>query len=103
MFTAESSSGSVTVEFAHKRGNLTVRKIVVFETLYRGQREVAIHAEIEDQNQTVYFPEIETTASDNADEDKMIAATGEVTIRDTVKYHDLIAGEIYTLQRHTEG
>ena len=98
MFTAESSSGSVTVEFAINARELDGKEIVVFETLYRGQREVAIHAEIEDQNQTVYFPEIETTASDNADEDKMIAATGEVTIRDTVKYHDLIAGETYTLK-----
>ena len=98
MFTAESSSGSVTVEFAINARELDGKEIVVFETLYRGQREVAIHAEIEDQNQTVYFPEIGTTASDNADGDKMIAATGEVTVRDTVKYHNLIAGETYTLK-----
>ena len=71
---------------------------MVFESLYKGDRELAIHADIEDEGQTILFPEIGTTAKDGSDGDKILSSSGEVTIVDTVKYDGLIEGKTYTLK-----
>ena len=34
---------------------LTEKEIVVFESLYKGDRELAVHADIEDEGQTIFF------------------------------------------------
>ena len=98
IFTAESSSGSITLEFTVNAKELDGKEIVVFEKLFRGEREVAVHADISDRDQTVSFPAITTTASDDADGDKIIAATGTATVRDTVSYSNLQPGKSYTLK-----
>ena len=36
----------------------------VFEELYQEDLKLAVHADITDQDQTIYFPEIGTTAKD---------------------------------------
>ena len=46
-------------------------------------REIAVHADIEDHEQSIYFPGIGTTAKDKADGDQEAVATKEVTIIDT--------------------
>lgn len=97
-FTAESSSGSITMEFTVNAKELDGKEIVVFEKLFRGEREVAVHADISDRDQTVSFPAITTTASDDADGDKIIAATGTATVCDTVSYSNLQPGKSYTLK-----
>lgn len=39
--------------------------------------EVAVHADIKDANQTIYFPEIKTTAKDGSDGDQDVSASKE--------------------------
>lgn len=53
-FTPETADGEVTVSFTFDGSAITKdTEIVVFETLYREGTEIAGHADIEDENQTV--------------------------------------------------
>ena len=53
-FTPETADGKVTVSFTFDGSVITKEtEIVVFETLYREGTEIAVHADIEDENQTV--------------------------------------------------
>ena len=64
-FTPETADGEVTVSFTFDGSVITKEtEIVVFETLYREGTEIAVHADIEDENQTVTIhpqPEPEKT------------------------------------------
>ncbi len=53
-FTPETSDGEVTVSFTFDGSAITKdTEIVVFETLYRDETEIAVHADIDDKGQTV--------------------------------------------------
>ena len=53
-FTPEKSNGEVTVLFTFDASGIkTDTELVVFETLYRDNVEIAVHADIEDEGQTV--------------------------------------------------
>ena len=52
--------------------------LVVFEDLYYQDKVVAVHADITDEDQTVWFPEIRTTAVDKKDGDKEVVSEGKV-------------------------
>ena len=53
-FTPETADGEVTVSFTFDGSVITKdTEIVVFETLHRDETEIAVHADIEDKDQTV--------------------------------------------------
>ncbi len=53
-FTPETADGEVTVSFTFDGSAITKNtEVVVFETLYRDETEIAVHADIEDKDQTV--------------------------------------------------
>ena len=53
-FTPETADGEVTVSFTFDGSVITAdTEIVVFETLYRDETEIAVHADIDDKDQTV--------------------------------------------------
>lgn len=53
-FTPETADGEVTVSFTFDGSVITKdTEIVAFETLYRDETEIAVHADIEDEYQTV--------------------------------------------------
>lgn len=54
-FTAKSSSGTVDVEFKVDGSLLKGKSVVVFEDLYQDDLKMAVHADIEDEGQTVHF------------------------------------------------
>lgn len=98
-FTPDSSTGTVEVAFTFDARLIkTDTKIVVFESLYSDGVELAVHADLDDEGQTVTIkvPEIRTTAA--ADGEKEITAAGTVTIEDTVSYTNLTPGVEYTLK-----
>ena len=72
--------------------------IVVFESLYKDGKELAVHADIDDEGQTVKVkvPEIGTKAT--VDGKKEITAKGTVTIEDIVSYKNLTPGKEYTVK-----
>jgi len=80
--------------------NLKGKTIVVFEDMYYGDKLIATHSDINDENQTVDFPEPEigTTARDSETETNVSYADEEVTIIDTVNYKNLVPEEEYTIK-----
>lgn len=56
-FTPNEPNGSVELEFRFDSTGLLGKEIVVFETLYKDGVEVAVHADIDDENQTVTVEE----------------------------------------------
>lgn len=98
-FTPEARDGEVKVTFTFNSYVITeTTDVVVFESLYREEIEIAVHADIEDEGQSVkvYVPEIKTTAS--IDGKKEITTAGKVTIEDVVSYTNLIPGTEYTIR-----
>ena len=99
-FTPEKSSGTVEVTFAFDASLVADdTELVAYETLTRLNKEVAVHADIEDKGQTVTVetPKIGTVAVDGVDEDKTIAADPEAVLTDTVSYSGLLTEEEYIL------
>ena len=98
-FRATGESGSTTMEFTFDASALKGKAVVVFENLYLEDKEIAVHANIEDADQTITFlnPEIGTTAT-GANGEKTLDATAETVIVDTVAYTGLQPGQEYTLK-----
>ena len=94
-FTPEEPNGSVELSFTFDASVLSGKTLVVFEILTYEDHEVAVHADINDVNQTIYFPEIKTTAKDGDDGDQEVLAEKEATVVDTVTYHGLMPGSSY--------
>lgn len=94
----ETPSGEVIVSFIFDAKLIkTNTSIVVFERLYQGERELAVHADIEDEGQTVtvHVPEIGTQAS--VDGKKEVKATGEIMLADVISYKNLTPGKEYSV------
>lgn len=99
VFTPETPNGTVTVSFTFDSRLIKENtSLVVFETLYKDGKELAVHADIEDENQTVKVkvPEIGTKAT--VDGKKEVTASGRVKIEDTVSYKNLTPGKEYTVK-----
>ena len=96
-FTAESADGTVDVTFTFDGSALAGQSTVVFEDLYQNDIKVATHADITDEDQTVHFPDVHTTAKDGKDGDKTLATKGNVVVIDTVSYSNLVVGREYTV------
>ena len=99
-FTPESASGTVELTYTLDASTLAGATIVVFETLYQDGVEIAAHADINDEAQTVEITEPEkptlgTTAT--VDGQHTADPTGEITIVDVVEYTGLTPGETYTV------
>ncbi|CUX25579.1 VaFE repeat-containing surface-anchored protein [Clostridium sp. C105KSO13] len=94
-FTPEEPSGTVELSFTFDGSNLLGKTIVVFESVSLEGKEVAIHADLEDKEQSIYFPEISTSAKDGKDGDQEILAETNVTIIDTVTYKNLTPDSKY--------
>ena len=95
-FTAERSSGFVDVEFEVNSAVLEGTTIVAFETVTYLDQPVAIHADIEDEGQTVHFPSITTTATVGGS--KTFLPADSITLTDTITYSNLVPGRTYELQ-----
>ncbi len=91
-FTPEEAEGSVELSFTFDASALKGKTIVAFESVSYQEKEIAVHADIESAPQSIYFPEIGTTAKDGKDGDQEALAEKETQIIDTVKYKDLVAG-----------
>ena len=99
VFTPETPNGTVTVSFTFDSRLIKENtSLVVFETLYKDGKELAVHTDINDNGQTVKVkvPEIGTKATVNGE--KTAAAEGDITIEDTVSYKHLIPGKAYTVK-----
>ena len=99
VFTPEAPTGKVIVKFTFDSKYIKAdTDIVVFERLYRDGKELAVHADIEDESQTVKVkvPKIGTQAT--AEREKEITTDGRVVIEDIVSYFNLTPDKEYMLK-----
>ncbi len=94
-FTAENSNGSTDVTFKFKGSFETAKKLVAYEELYSENVLMAVHAELNDEGQTVYIPRISTEA---LAEHGHIGAVGNMTVTDTISCNGLKPGLEYTVK-----
>ncbi|MCC8106081.1 MAG: VaFE repeat-containing surface-anchored protein, partial [Clostridiales bacterium] len=90
-------SGMVALTFTFDASGLAGESVVVFEDLIHNGITVASHADITDEDQTIHFPMIETTAVDGYTGDAVGTVSEDAVIVDTVIYTNLVPGREYTV------
>lgn len=98
-FTPEKPNGTQDVVFSADLSGFAGEEIVAFEKLYEGELELAVHADINDKDQTLKITKLSTSATDKADGDQVMEKTGTQSIVDKVCEHpgQLIPGATYTI------
>ncbi|MDK6418810.1 VaFE repeat-containing surface-anchored protein [Actinotignum timonense] len=84
VFVPETPNGTATVVFTVDGSLFAGKQTVAFEKLTQDGREIAVHTDINDENQTVTFSKLQTTATDKSDGDKTIAPAPNAVITDRV-------------------
>ncbi len=97
-FIADAADMTITLTCTLDAKTLAGNTTVVFETLYTEGKEVGRHHEIDDEDQTVYIPEIHTTAADQKTGINHTESEEQATIVDTVLYSHLLPGKEYTVK-----
>lgn len=103
IFTPKESKGSIDVYFAVNSDELRGRSAVLYETVEyidpeSGTRVLLFaHEDIEDEAQTIHFPDGGTAARDSETGGHAANADENVKILDEVKYINLIPGKTYTV------
>ena len=101
-FTAEKSNGKLDIEFKFAAKDLAGTDLVVTEKLYKVKGDenklLTVHEDLNDMEQTVCIPSLKTTATDKADGNKNVIASGKQTIVDKVEYTNLYPGKSYTVK-----
>ena len=99
-FVAEQADGTVEVTFHFDGSRLPAgTPLVAFESLSHNGVELAAHADINDEGQTVtvIVPDVTTLAADGLDGDKEVVADSESSVTDTAWYSSVLAGKAYTM------
>lgn len=99
-FKAKEANGSIELKFTFDSSALKGKAVVVFESLYYEDKEIATHSDLNDENQTVEYkdPKLKTTASEKTTAKKVISIKDSVTIVDKIEYENLIPGKKYTVK-----
>lgn len=95
-FTAEEESGHIVVPFKFNASLLKGQKVVVFEDVYYNDKQVIIHHNINDEKQTVVYPDVVTKAT--LKNNKTYKAGEKATVLDDVGYSNVIVGETYRIK-----
>ena len=97
-FTPEEPNGTVDVVFTFDLTGVNEgTDIVVFENLYHDGIEVAVHTDLEDEDQTIHIINLHTEAL--SENDTHTALAGEdIVITDVVTYTNLEPGKEYTVK-----
>ncbi len=90
-FTPEAPNGSISLVFTFDAALLAGKTLVAFETLSHNGQEIAIHADIDDINQTVEVrePSLISFASDLQDGAKALKLGSPATLVDLIHYDNL--------------
>lgn len=96
-FVPDESAGMVKVAFNVDSALVSGRSVVAFEELYCGDTLVARHADIDDEGQTVRFPELRTSLADADGNTGLIPSTDPLVLIDMVAYRGLTPGSTYLL------
>lgn len=91
------ASGSVDVRFEVPAAAVAGRRVVALEACSSDGVDVAVHADLQDESQTICVPKIGTSAADAATGTNVSSAAAKTTIIDTVSYEGLTPGSEYEL------
>ncbi|MGN0436874.1 MAG: VaFE repeat-containing surface-anchored protein [Wujia sp.] len=91
-------SGTEELEFSLCGFDLEGKRVVVFEELYRDDTLVAYHRDLEDYNQTVYFPYIHTELLDEISNSHTLMLQKDLSLCDNVFYEGLDVNATYRLR-----
>ena len=93
--TITKSEGTFDVEVEIFADRTKGKTLVMFEEMRLDGNIVAEHKDINDEDQTIYAPEIGTKLTVNGK--KEVEPSKETTLVDTVSYSNLIPGKTYTM------
>lgn len=96
-FKATGVKQTVTVTFSFE-AELAGKTLVAYENMFQDGKMIYTHADIDDTEQTVYYPEIHTTATDAATKTHTAAPDVKTTITDKVDYKNLVIGNTYEIK-----
>lgn len=96
-FKAANISGTEELEYKLDSTSLKDRTLVIFEELFKDDVKIVSHTDIDDQNQTLFVPEIETSAAGEKTEEHMTEYSQTAKIIDRVTYKNLVPGKEYTV------
>ena len=88
-FAPVSENGKVDVTFVFSGVDMAGKTVVAFEDVSSGDTTYAVHADIDDKGQTVYFPSLDTVATDKVDGNHEIAEADGQSITDKVTFTNL--------------
>ena len=89
-FTPDDTDGSVDMTFTFEGSALAGKTVVAFESCLYDGKEIAVHHDIDSEEQTVHIPEIETKLTNDKTGTHEALAEKEMSLTDTVPYHNLI-------------
>lgn len=98
LFTPKADHGNAIVEFTLDTSDLAGKTIVVYQQLIRRGETYAWHEELSSESQAIHFPLIGTKAIDSESGIQNSLADNSITIRDTVKYQNVVPGLTYTMK-----
>ena len=90
--------GVVYAKFTFPGKHLVGKTAVVFEDLKDEKYTYATHADLKDEAQTQYFPEIHTLAVDADSKTNLTSPDRDMNITDTVYYKNLKKGDTYKVE-----
>lgn len=102
-FTADAHEMTIPLTYTLNASELAGTTTVVFENLYSDGALLAVHADLEDDEQTVYIPEIHTIAKDQTTKTIHTEANKTAIIVDTVSYIKSASGQRVYRKRNTDG
>lgn len=97
-FTPDDTDGSVDMTFTFDGSALAGKAVVAFESCLYDGKEIAVHHDIDSEEQTVHIPEIETKLTNDKTGTHEALAEKEMSLTDSVPYHNLIPGKGYIMK-----
>jgi len=97
-FTATEKDPTIYIEFTYNTTDLKGETITVFETLYNNNTAIALHSDIDDQEQQIHYPDVHTTALDGVTDTQTGVVGEKVTVIDKVECTNLIVGKEYEIK-----
>lgn len=88
-FAPVSDEGTVDVVFVFSGVDMAGKTVVAFEDVSSNNTTYAVHADIDDEDQTVYFPSLDTVATDAVDGNHEIAEADGQSISEKVTFTNL--------------
>lgn len=99
-FTPDSDSGSVDMVFDINPSNLKTSALVAFETLSCNGEQVTIENDLDNEQQTLHFPILSTTAKGKVSGKNYVDIGGDMSIIDTIKYEGVQYGMTHTIKTY---